>query len=232
MKKILLGIFIGFSAMAVAQNVSIDKSGEVTIYGLPSDATIDSKVKVTNNSGSEMNVHVKREIIENTFGTDELFCWGVNCYPPSTAQSPNPEPIAAGGTNESFKGQLYPNGKEAIVKIKYCFFNADNPSEESCFTTVYDSQTKVGVGENNFENTLKLAGANPAKDLAIFNHTLNKNAELRIMSLAGSVAKQVLLDRDVNTTVIDISDLQSGLYIYSLIIDNKAVSNDKFMVRN
>jgi len=138
MKKPILLILIAilFTQQIKAQSFSV-VADQTTIYETDPFEIRDSPAKVKNISTSAKNVLVSREIVSLFNAHDNYFCWGINCYGPVTNQSPDTITLAPQEENDSFKGYLNPNGVDGASKVTYCFINADNPSDRSCFTVEY-----------------------------------------------------------------------------------------------
>ena len=75
---------------------------------------------------------------------------------------------------------------------------------------------------------------NPAADYAMVDYQFSgNNQEVKIANynVLGLVVKEVDLDRDDRTVKIYLRELNSGLYMYQLLVDGKPVATKKLMVR-
>lgn len=238
MKKYLLSLIIAlsFSAGAFAQQTIEIAYDTLYAVGSPTANTIDAKMDVENTGTSTINVHVEREVIQKIIGTSNLFCWGVNCYPPSTDVSNTPEPIDAGGVNKTFKGQYYPTGTEGYCTVKYCFYEDGNEANQTCVIVVYQASTATGIdGVDAVQNKINLPSPNPASGMTAFTYTLNQNvgaAYIQIANITGQVVKTVELNKTSQAIIVNVDELNSGIYTYAFVVDGKTEAVNRLVVNN
>lgn len=75
---------------------------------------------------------------------------------------------------------------------------------------------------------------NPAADFALVDYQFsgsNQEVKISIYNVLGLVVKEVALDRDDRSAKISLRDLNSGLYMYQLLVDGRPVATKKLMVR-
>ena len=75
---------------------------------------------------------------------------------------------------------------------------------------------------------------NPAADYAVVDYQFSSNSlevKIAFYNVLGLVVKEVELDRDDRSAKISLRDLNSGLYMYQLLVDGKPVATKKLMVR-
>ena len=99
----------------------------------------ESHAEITNTLSGIVRTIVKREPVSLAPNHINYFCWGINCYGPTTIQSPDTIELEGGGTNTTFKGYIDPNGFVGTSSVRYCFINASNPSDRSCYLVKYTS---------------------------------------------------------------------------------------------
>lgn len=238
MKKYLLSLIvaISFSAGAFAQQTIELAYDTLVAVGLPSATTIDAKIDVENTGSSSINVHVEREEIDKMLGTSNLFCWGINCFPPTTDVSTAAELIDAGGVNKTFKGQYYPSGKEGDCTVKYCFFEEGNPANQTCFVVLYHASTATSIdGVEAVENKINVPSPNPASGMTAFTYTLNqevRSAYIQIANITGQVVKVVELNKTSQAVIVNVEELNSGIYTYAFVVDGKTEAVNRLVVNN
>jgi len=107
---------------------------------LQDDVTVSeivSHMAIENNFDETKNVLVSKEIIIETTGQTNVFCWGI-CYAPNIYVSTEVISLASGELNEDdFSGHLMPNGIEGVTIIKYTFFEENNPEVSIHFFAKY-----------------------------------------------------------------------------------------------
>ncbi len=75
---------------------------------------------------------------------------------------------------------------------------------------------------------------NPAADFALVDYQFsgnNQEVKIAFYNVLGLVVKEVDLDRDDRSAKISLKELNSGLYMYQLLVDGKPVATKKLMVR-
>jgi hypothetical protein len=74
---------------------------------------------------------------------------------------------------------------------------------------------------------------NPAVDFAQVDYQFsgnNQEVKIAIYNVLGQVVKEIDLDKDDRFVKISLRELNSGLYIYRLLVDGKPVATKKLMV--
>jgi len=75
---------------------------------------------------------------------------------------------------------------------------------------------------------------NPAADYALVDYQFsanNQEVKIAIYNVLGLLVKEVELDREDRSAKISLKELNSGLYMYQLLVDGKPVATKKLMVR-
>lgn len=75
---------------------------------------------------------------------------------------------------------------------------------------------------------------NPAAEYALVDYQFSGNTQevkIAIYNVLGLVVKEVELDKDDRSAKISLRELNSGLYMYQLLVDGKPVATKKLMVR-
>lgn len=224
---LLQGVYVG----AKAQSIQAINPPTI-VYGTTADNLLTVNVDVTNTTQSNVNVMAKR--VENSIipGSVNYFCW-IQCYAPSVDQSPSPLPISAGDTVPNFYADYQPMGNEGSSFIDYCFFDYSHPEDESCFTVEY----RIAGTSSIKENDAVVVGSpqpNPAVDRTQIFFDLkqhNSNAHLVIYNILGSKMKSVPVTGTSGKIDLNVSDLQSGVYIYSFFNGGKMLSSSRLVVR-
>lgn len=105
---------------------------------------ISQNLKVTNSATDTLIVQVRR--IENFIvpGSINSFCWGGQCYPPTTSVSTLNDTLAPGETGNTFFGDYYPMGNLGTSIVTYVFADTKNTLDTS-FVTINYNITPVGV---------------------------------------------------------------------------------------
>lgn len=75
---------------------------------------------------------------------------------------------------------------------------------------------------------------NPALDFAQVDYQFsgnNQEVKITIYNVLGLMVKEINLDKDDRSVKISLRELNSGLYMYQLLVDGKPVATKKLMVR-
>lgn len=230
---------------AMAQTASLalkDKEGNditgttVDVLYAPEAGYGSFKLDVVNTASTAKTVKVKKiEMSMLPEVTGLTICW-VSCYPPFVFESPEPITIDPAGICTNFEGDItYPAGTKGTSTVKFVFFDVDNPTDTSFVTVNYNLGT-VGIGESIVLKNAKVSNAypNPAASMVYFDYQLpanTNNAKIKISNLLGTELNVVQLSKSEGKAGIDVSNLQNGVYFYSLIVDNAATMTRKFVVK-
>lgn len=229
MKKTLLALLLSFPLFALAQSLQLSEPKVVT-EGTLMKATI----KVSNVSGNSLNVKVKRTIETIANGHEAYFCWG-DCYVPEVSESPNAKTIAGGGyDNTSFYGDVETYGMAGLTKVTYCFFDAKSALDQSCFTFTYNVENGVAVLLPSDDQLLSAISPNPVSGIGRISFDLSgrkyNEASLVVRNLTGAIVKNTKISQASGELSVNADDLGSGIYMYSLLVDGKAILTRKMTV--
>jgi len=239
MKKLYLSIYFLtlISFISYAQSLSLSNEGNpvannsnVVFSGSYLDPEIVADMDVTNNSGSPIDVLVKKVEISILEGTVNTFCWGL-CFPPNIYVSPDPIQIPAGTTNDiDFSGHYYPSGVAGLSIIRYVFFDQQNPSDSVCFNSQFDGI--VGIANPGGQLLLTDARPNPANTLTSFDYSFppDMNATIVFRNVLGSSIMNVNVPGSSGSLNIETGNLPEGVYFYSLVVNGKTYSTRKLIV--
>jgi hypothetical protein len=244
MKKILLSLLcltLVFSAFAQSfslqdtNGIAIPAGSKIQILGDPTAPVITAKVHVKNNAAEAKEVKVKKLINEgDTLPlTMNYFCWGV-CYGPTTYVSPFPQTIQAGAVNDQFYGDYNPQSIPGKSTITYVFFDMNNVNDSVAVTVEFNASPATADNELPSEICISSAYPNPAINTVCLDYNLpgafNK-ASVVISNILGAQVKEVVLYNNSGKVQIPVSDLENGIYFYSVVADNQLVVTRKFVVK-
>lgn len=242
-KNILLIIVTLLTVNSVsAQSFSLSWDGEAlgdTVTVVPDEvpaSEIVFQAIVHNNTNNGSNIKVLRNEIFMLEGTSSYFKWGPSYFNDTTNLSPNYEFVPAGGSSVAgkFSGNYKINGAVGTSLIEYTFFNKDNPDENVKIVVKFDSSPEA-IDENILKNIwISEIYPNPATNFVNIDYDLPKEVNqvsVRIVNLLGSVVKEQKIDSRIDNLKIDISDLNGGIYFYSLFVVGEIYSTKKLIVR-
>lgn len=213
--------------------------GDTTeIVGLPTAFEIIKYADVTNNTSSAMTIKVAREDIDVVPGTSNAICWAGLCFPPSVDTSTTQltlDPGATTGEGDEFSGHYYPTNILGTTMVKYTFFDIDNPDLNAQLVVKYVAEY-VGLGEGIMaDGFVSEIFPNPATNFVSINYTLTpqvNSASVKVINLLGKVVKETRIEMGSNKVRLDVSDLSSGVYFYSVVINEEIYKTKKLVVKN
>ncbi|MBC8319962.1 MAG: T9SS type A sorting domain-containing protein [Bacteroidetes bacterium] len=243
MKKILLSIAVIILTVfyANAQSFTLSWDGELlgdTITISPDSSSVsilEFGVVLNNNTTNGVNIKVVRNQISLLDSTINYYCWGV-CYPSHIDSSGMYKFVPAGGSSEVewFSAHYEIHDAVGISLVEYKFYNMDNPDEYVTIVAKFDTSPD-GIEETILNNTyVSEIYPNPAINTVNIDYDLPREVEkasVKIINLLGSVVKEQEVDTRNSKMRMDVSDLNGGIYFYSLFINGEIYSTKKLIVR-
>jgi hypothetical protein len=173
--------------------VSFSGGTALTIVGGYSQSNpLAAQFGITNTSGQDLTLGLERQIISAVPGSENNFCFGTGCYPPTVSIAPLPITLVAGATDNTFVGDYSPNNYSGVTRIRYAFYdvNGAGVAADTAYVTVtYDASQRVsGLAADLAASTLLGAPApNPAVAGAEVRFSLDaaapKGARLHLIDL-------------------------------------------------
>ncbi len=207
------------------------------LTGSPDDDVLKAEVFLFNDTDEEIQVYMKKIEIDILEGTTNIFCWSGSCFPPNVYESP--EPLILGpdetSSDDDFYAEYFPNGMEGTTIIDYEFFCEDDSFEAVVVTVVYTTEApNFAAFPKPNEWGLSVPAPNPAAEHTEISYQLpegTRSAYLTISNMTGLQVAKTALDTHAGSLIINTSNLQDGVYLYSLIINNSIVSTKKLVIR-
>ena len=226
----LLGLFalLWFSTVN-GQSISIVSHPD-TIYYSASVPLVDIHLNVVNISSHGVGIKVKRNIIQTADGSSNYFCWE-QCYTSAVGVSPTSLIANPGDTIHNFFGYYNANDTHGVAEIQYCFFNANDTTDQTCVNVFYAEDASSGLRELKAHSTLSNPLPNPASSQTTIHYSLptGNQGKLVLYNLLGSKVRELPLHQQGSTT-IDLSNIPAGVYMYSLVIDGQNIQTKKLLV--
>lgn len=240
MKKILLSVFTClFVSAAIAQGslklIDIANNDvtntDVYTWG-PNNMDITYDAYVINMSSATKTIKAKRIETNVPSGSTNYFCWHL-CYSPIVSNSPQGLAIAPADTNRNFHGYYNGGGMNGESIVTYVFYDQNNTNDSS-YVRVHFYASPTGIQEAvTGENKLTAAYPNPASSIASLNYSLKSNvqsAKIVMYDMIGAMVKEITLDDKQGTVKLNVGDIPTGIYFYSLVADNKVINTRKLIV--
>ncbi len=231
---LLLGFEVKSQSFVLLDKDKNDITGKtIRCSDTSTDGIMKAYVLVKNKSAAAKNVKVKKREISVIQNTENLFCWGENCYPTTVFTSPNAFSIDAGATTltKNFYGEYSPKFHRGTTTIVYTFFDADQTSDSAKVTVQFDYLTPSRIEKT--ESTDLNVFPNPADAKITFSYIIeNSAATIQIFNIAGILVKKLQLTPNSREINCNVSDLPSGVYFYSLTVAGKTIKAKKLIVKH
>ena len=244
MKKILL-LLIAFALVnfnVTAQSLTLSdtdgndiSNGAITVSGLPSDNELVAYAHVKNVSNRTINVMVSSTLTQTVSGMTYALCWGA-CLMASTENQISMEaiPMTSNEVNaDGFSGHNYPNNVSGVSKVIYTFYDADNVDDKVTVEVTFDV---TGVGINNINRNMSISAAypNPANSETSFNYKIpaSATAHITVYNALGVMVKKIQLSALSEQVKLNTTNLASGIYFYSFVVNGNIVKTSKLIIRH
>lgn len=243
MKKILLLGLSLFSAYSFSQDIGIYvENTTVNIAGTETVVVVEDPnnweghltLDVVNEGSTDLNVTIRRVRMDFVTGTEDAICWGPDpltgtCYSKEDVSSSDDWSTSLESLGSQETGWLalyyYANDNRGDATYRYYVID-ENDNKLDSVDVRWDSQS-VGTEEASIPEISVYP--NPAQN--VLNVKFDNNGEdygLRIVDILGNV---VFDEATITSGKIDISNLNSGVYFYSLTHRGEAVKTDRLVVK-
>ena len=221
MKRILISVFAFIGLTLHAQDFDVEVL-DTTIYGIASEDTFYEDIDLYNNVGTPYSMNWER--IEESIpeGWTSSNCDPDDCRPIGVTSASFTLPSTTGFLNTHF----YPNGVAGSGYVKVKVWVSDNPSD-SVVLTYYGVAGTVGIDDldasdiqvfpSPTQNTLNVMLPNPGEIITV-----------DLINLNGQQLDSFNISQD-NLTSVDISNLESGVYILQFKLADKGIITKKFV---
>lgn len=212
-------------------NVFLHNGDIITIDSLSTDTILTSEIishlKVINTNINTKNVSCEKQEQYIVPGTQNDFNWAGTNVPNSIYVSPLD--TLNGGDTAEFNGNYMPYNKIGTSIIKY-IFRVENG--DSAWINVKYNANYSGISNNSFSSSISAPYPNPANSNVSINYSIlnSNNASIQIYNIYGILEKQFSVQNTNGVVNINVSDLHSGIYFYSLNLNGVNVKTNSFIV--
>lgn len=195
-----------------------------------------SYVEVKNNTASEMNVRVRRTVIDSVPNSLNQICWAGLCFAPSVWDSQTMELLAPGQTSdhERFSGHYLPDIYLGMTVIRYTFYNDANHNDTASVIVKYNYSGYVSVNEILAKSVINNPYPNPAKSKISFDYqlpSLVKSASVKLYNIVGQEVKSENIIVFSGKHELQLNDLQEGVYFMTLYLNGEAAKTNRIIVK-
>ncbi|UII27439.1 T9SS type A sorting domain-containing protein [Fulvivirga maritima] len=234
--KLYLSMVLGFISICSAYAQSFEVIDNTQAFAGNIGQDISATIPIRNNSSRPIQMIIKR--VDQMIGTGQInyFCWDNECFDPSTNQLPLSKRLNPGETTSKFKSILIGGLAPGFSTVKYLIFDRDNPTDaiEHEVTYTIEESTEKKLIFSSKDIKINDVYPNPVEDFAIVEYNIlnqNKNAKIVIHNVLGSIISEYKLSSLETKIKIKTNDLNSGVYFYTLYVDNDGVMTRKLIVK-
>ncbi|MBL7834261.1 MAG: T9SS type A sorting domain-containing protein [Cyclobacteriaceae bacterium] len=233
MRRLLLAVGFSFASLALtAQNFEI--AGLEDSYKGSVGEVIQAPVRIKNNFDKPITLVIKR--IETQIGSSQknFFCPDNNCLDQRTdTYTVRLEP---GETLQRFAIGLEAGLTEGFSSVKYQVFNKANPSDVTLLDInfVVEGKQEKGHIYSSPLITIHDLYPNPVVTSARIDYDIHQEhvkAKIIIHNILGSPLSAYDLLASQNSLKIEADQLNTGIYFYTLYVNNESVLTRKLMVK-
>ncbi len=240
MKRIFLLTILSFSIIfTLSSQISIKDVSGNAIEGTEQIGTAETPYNflISNNGTSDIEIIMVAVKLSIPEGVKMMqICGNGNCMA-FTSSFDKEEiigsqtlSIPAGTTSdikEDFHVEYDNNGvtKEASVAVK--FYEKGNESNSANVDVIYFKGSN-SIGVNNLKSISLYP--NPAKDFIYLSYDNLKHGQLIIRNIVGKEVKKININSGDAGKKVSVSDLQEGVYLYSVTENGKTVVTRKLII--
>jgi hypothetical protein len=249
MKKILTSILaFAFASFTFGQSLRIfdlgvDVTNDTVVVPIVAGSAMVNDLEIHNTSAVAVDFKVGRIITPIDSCANVYFCTGTLCYSPQTALVWYPS--GAGQTIGA--SAILPNGPGTYgiaahydacpticddFFVKYQLYNTLVGSSDTAVVTINYVCTPAGVNENTQEAFLT-AFPNPANSFVNIHYEVKdayKTGKIILYNMLGKEVSEISISDKQGLSKLSLSDLMTGIYFYSIVLDNNIVTTKKLIV--
>jgi hypothetical protein len=244
MKKHILASLIAFASFTVAaQNIQVKDAGGNIINGQTiikagfSGSTVlqVDDIDIFNNNSVDMDIKMKRYEMSVQSGTGNSYCWSICTNEAQAGDYPvwSLGPVQPVGSQTSFAGftaDHYPHGVAGQNTYLYVWYDYANPNDSAALTITFD--VALGQQELNAQDFVLSVYPNPASSTVYFNVDGNNTKDVKILltDALGKTVKTIEVPETTGIIRMNVTDINPGIYFYTLQVNRKAISTRRLMI--
>ncbi|MCR9154952.1 MAG: T9SS type A sorting domain-containing protein [Bacteroidetes bacterium] len=230
--SLLLSTVFAVQAQQSLQIVSLDS---IVVGNAYTDRDISGYAVIENISSVAVEVAFKRFDANYTELTDSnAICWGL-CFTSSTSQNPPSfNKVLQPGDRDTAIYYVYPD-QDGFTRdgfIDYSLFDYFNPSDSAGFRVNFRVDGKP-LSQVELNKPTVSVYPNPADDFLIVQYQVSSSTKntFELINLVGARVYHTNLDAQQNELEMDLTNLNPGIYFYSLKSDGEVLISKKLVIR-
>lgn len=239
-RSIFTLLFLAVMGWVSAQSLRFEldghvyEEGETIICNAPTEwGEYLQDMQMKNLTDQDLNVLVKKEVIEDLEGVTNYFCWGL-CFGPDTYVSPNPVAVPANSVTSVGALSFHAMFDEDVfgkVQVRFSAYDERHPEDAVTINVIFH---KSGEGVHEVSAVrFGQAYPNPASSVVNFDYNINASdrASVSVYNLLGQEVKSQQVNGVQGHLSVSVADLNEGIYFCKLFVNGCAVSTEKFVVK-
>lgn len=228
---ILLFLLLQFDAVAQVRvlNEAVDFSGNVN--------TSQRKSLILQNDSDQAKEYILKFMRGNIASSQNVkICLGNTCYDPKKDLAKVKLNLKPGEIFTDLYLEFELGITEAKGTFDMHFANAENLRDVFIIESVYNVENPNSDGNEVNNKDIKLGSVypNPAGRSAQLDYEIKNeqiNARIVVNSIIGNPVYDLKLNPNENSIFLNVTDLNPGIYFYTLIVDNKNIVTKKLVVK-
>ena len=221
-----------------AQSLQFELDGNVFSDGEAIECTNDEygygeyiqHMQIRNLTSGNLDVVIEKEVIEDLEGTINSFCWGM-CYGPDTYVSPA---VTVNGnslnTDDLSFHVIFEEPVFGYVVMRYYAYEERHPDERISIIVKFHKSGE-GVDDNSRPMEMGSAYPNPASSTVNFDYNIGGSLTAVVYNIVGQEVMRQDLNANVGKLTLPVADLNDGIYFCTMLVDGRACSTQKFVVK-
>ena len=249
MKKIFTLFFaisitaFGFGQSIHIWNAGIDVTSDTVIIPITAGSVNLNDLELHNTTTSIINFQCNRTITTLDPCANVYYCTGTQCYSPHTQTTWTPsdsgETIGASAILPSGPGtygiSAHYDACPSIcndIYVLYRVYNTDTSTVDTARVTIH-YMCASGISENEQAIVSSIVYPNPSNSAVSISYEVKEQytaGKIAIYDMLGKEVKEVAIADKQGIAKLNVSDLNAGIYFYSIIVDSKAIATKKLIV--
>ena len=239
-KSIITLMLMAAIGYVSAQSLQFELNGNVFDDGEAIECTNDEygygefiqHMQIRNLTTGDLDVLVEKEVLETLDGTMNFFCWG-SCFGPDVIVSPNPVTVGGGSVTDdqalSFH-TMFEEGVYGYVVVRYYAYDERHPNERVSIIVKFH-KSGVGVAEHLSPMTMSQAYPNPASSVVKFDYDFDGSLTAVVYNIVGQEVMRQDLNANSGQMILPVADLNEGIYFCTMLVNGRAWTTQKFVVK-
>lgn len=193
---------------------------------------IEIPISIKNLTDQPLSIVIERTENNISNGQASFICWDKDCSENTSLHKRIDSKKSANHIVATLEAGL----AGGYSHVKYLIFNRNSPNDAMELSIHYTIEEPF-LNEEIYTSSairIKEVYPNPVSDYIYINYAINNpqtSAKVGIHNVLGSLVNEFQLESMENKAKISTSDLNSGVYFYSLSVNNETVLIKKFVVR-